>query len=338
MRKKIVLFFSSVKSKDSFKTVQFYNIDINILKDLGCDVVLSNRVSDAICFWKYDFVYVYFYRYGFFVALIARLFGKKAVFTGGIDSLNQKNRGTKDYRIQKLFFRLCYRVCNISIIVSKTDLENVRAVISNTRKIAYSEHTIDVNRYNASEGLKQKIFVTIGWTALSSIERKGIDKSITVFAELVKHPEFSDYTFVLVGTPGDGIGYLKQLIKDLHVSDKIVIKGNVSEDEKIHLLERAKYYFQLSLFEGFGLAALEAVCAKDILIHSGKGGLSNPIYKDEVLFDIDKDLISETESLYHRLIDFDTSIIEDTYQKVCESYGNERRKKELGEILSRIFH
>ena len=56
------------------------------------------------------------------------------------------------------------------------------------------------------------------------------------------------------------------------------LKGEVSEEDKINLLKRSKYYFQLSLYEGFGLAALEALCADNILIHSGKGGLANSIY------------------------------------------------------------
>lgn len=333
MRNKRVLFYSSVKDKTSFDLVQFYNIDITILKDLGYEVLLSNSIRDAWKFWTYDFVFAYFYRYSFFVALIAHIFGKKSFFTGGVDSLNPKNIGTNDYKIQALFFRLCYAVCCRAIVVSQTDMENIKTIVRNTKKLAYSEHTIPVNKYHADIKQKKDIFVTIGWTALSSIERKGIDKAVKVFAKLQSFVKFSNSKLVLVGTPGDGDGYLRQLIKDYNIEDKVDIRGNISEDEKINLLEEAKYYFQLSSFEGFGLAALEAVCAKCILIHSGRGGLSNPIYSDEILFNIDGELDSEADLLYPRLLQFDDKTIESSYQRVVENYGNERRKRDFERIL-----
>ena len=333
MKQKRVLFYSSVKDKDSFKTVQFYNIDIQILEKLGYTVLLSNKISDAWKFWKYNFVFAYFYRYSFFVALIARVFGRKSYFTGGIDALDLKYKGTRGYRVQSLFFKLCYLICKKAIIVSKTDLENVEAVVFDKRKIAFSEHTIDITSYRKTMGPKENIFVTIGWMAKSSIARKGIDKAIKVFAALIKCPEFSDYTLVLVGTPGDGVDYLKDLIKELNIQDYVIMKGNVSEEEKIELLEQAKYYFQLSSFEGFGLAALEAVCARDILIHSGNGGLSNPIYSRELLFDIDNDFESEVIKLYKSMLHFDTNSIEETYKMVVNNYGNERRMIDFESII-----
>lgn len=77
-----------MNSLELFKTQKFYQIDISILKDLGYDVLLSNRIFDSLLFWKYDILFSYFYRYSFFAALLAKCFGKKTYFTGGIDSLD----------------------------------------------------------------------------------------------------------------------------------------------------------------------------------------------------------------------------------------------------------
>lgn len=328
-----VLFYSSVRNKESFKRVQFYNIDINILNSLGYEVVLSNHIKDAWKFWQYDFVFVYFYRYSFFVAIIARLFGRRTVFTGGIDSLDQNNKGTMDYKIQKLFFRLCYIVGYKSIIVSQTDLINVKAVIADTRKLAYSEHVINVDTFHANVENKKNVFVTIGWMALSSVKRKGIDKAVRVFAALRRLPEFSESTLIIAGSSGDGLDFLKKLILELNIADSVEFKENISENDKIQLLEEARYYFQLSSYEGFGLAALEAVCAKCILIHSGKGGLSNPIYSEEVLFNIDNDMGGEVQTLYSNLLQYDTQCIERSYQKVRSNYNNDRRRDDFEQIL-----
>jgi len=334
MDQKRVLFYSSVKNKHSFKAVQFYSIDISLLEELGYKVVLSNKIYDAWLFWKYDFVFAYFYRYSFFVALIARIFGRKSYFTGGIDDLDKNYRGSRGYKVQSFFFKLCYMISERVIIVSQADLNNVKSVLSDSRKIAYSEHTININRYKNSNINKKNVFVTIGWMAKSSIARKGIDRALKVFGALVKHPEFSDYSFELVGTPGDGVSYLESLINELNISERVVIRGNISEEEKIDLLEQSKYYFQLSSYEGFGLAALEAVCAKNILIHSGRGGLSNPIYSKEVLFNIDTDFEIEVSKLYETLVSFDTNRIEETYNLIVRNYGNERRKKDFAAIIS----
>ena len=64
--KKRLLFYSSVKSLELFKTQKFYQIDIALLEDLGYDVWLSNRIFDSLLFWKYDILFSYFYRYSFY--------------------------------------------------------------------------------------------------------------------------------------------------------------------------------------------------------------------------------------------------------------------------------
>ena len=42
---KKVLFYSSVPSKKLFYTQRFYYIDISLLQDLGCEVILSNHTK-----------------------------------------------------------------------------------------------------------------------------------------------------------------------------------------------------------------------------------------------------------------------------------------------------
>ena len=85
--KKTVLFYSSVKTKKMFSIQSYYRNDIMILRDLGYRVRLSKSCWDFVRFWRYSIAFVYFYRYGFFAALWAKLLGKKAYFTGGIDYL-----------------------------------------------------------------------------------------------------------------------------------------------------------------------------------------------------------------------------------------------------------
>ena len=68
---------------------------------------------------------------------------------------------------------------------------------------------------------------------------------------------------------------LEQLIQKLKITNKVIFTGEIEEDKKITLLKNNRYYFQLSTYEGFGIAALEALAAGNIVIHSGKGGLND---------------------------------------------------------------
>lgn len=332
-KQKTVLFYASVEDKSLFTIQHFYQIDITILEELGYKVLLSNKISDAWKFWKYDFVFAYFYRYGLFVALIAKLFGRNTYFTGGIDALDKDLVTNRDYFIQKLFFQLCYLVSKSCIIVSKTDEANVREIVKG-KKLTYSEHTIDVESLKCELSQKENVFVTIGWQGtVANVQRKGMDTSIRLFAKLKEVPKYKDSVLYIVGKTGDGTKYLEMIVSELGLLDSVEFTGSISEDMKVNYLNRSKYYFQLSLFEGFGVAALEALGAKNIVIHSGKGGLSNPIYKDGILLNIHQPLDVMAQDLINKLNSFDDSRLEAAYSMVCDLYDNNRRKEDFRTII-----
>ena len=162
---KTILFYSSVKDKSLFYTQRFYQIDIDILKDLGYTVVLSNKITDALKFWKYNCVFAYFYRWSFFVALIAKIFGRNTYFTGGIDALNKSTNSKKNYFVQVLFFYLCHLVAKKCIIVSNTDMQHVNYIVGKSKKLVYSEHTVKTSNFinDFDPILKNNDFVTICW-------------------------------------------------------------------------------------------------------------------------------------------------------------------------------
>lgn len=333
MKQKRVLFYASVKDKELFYIQRFYQVDISILEKLGYKVVLSNQITDAWKFWKYDFVFAYFYRYALFTAFIARLLGKNTYFTGGIDALDKDLVSKRDYTIQKWFFKLCYWISKRCIIVSQTDYANVRE-LCNGKKLSYSEHTIDTNPFLCRVEMKENNFVTIGWQAtVGNVQRKGIDTSIRLFAKLHELPEYNKSNLYIIGKMGEGTTYLEQIVKVLGLENSVVFTGNVSEKDKINYLKMSKHYFQLSKFEGFGVAALEALCAKNIVIHSGKGGLSNPIYNCGVLVDIDQSIDNMIEELKNKLMAFDDTCLERAYENVCRQYDNERRKEDFEMII-----
>lgn len=329
--KKKILFYSSVSSLELFKTQRYYQIDIALLEDLGYDILLSNRILDSFLFWKYDILFSYFYRYSFFAALLARGFGRRVYFTGGIDSLDKDYASSYNYKIQVLFFKLCYWVSNSCIVVSRSDLKNIIKINSSKRKLSYSEHAIDTRQF-VSDIPKEKLFTTIVWMGTkSNVKRKGIDTALRIFAELKKVPAYADYRFIIMGKKGEGVNYVQSIIDKYCLNNSVELTGEVSEEEKIAFLKRSKYYFQLSQYEGFGIAALEALCAKNVIIHSGKGGLANPVYSDQLLFNVDNDFDNEFSVLINKMFSMDLATSKEDFLRY---YDIQRRKEDLEAIIT----
>lgn len=334
---KTILFYSSVKDKSLFYTQRFYQIDIDILKDLGYTVVLSNKITDALKFWKYNCVFAYFYRWSFFVALIAKIFGRSTYFTGGIDALNKSTNSKKNYFVQVLFFYLCHLVAKKCIIVSNTDMQHVYCIVGKSKKLVYSEHTVKTSDFinDFDPILKKNDFVTICWQGdKSNIERKGVDLALVLFSNLIKKAEFRKSNFYILGRTGNGTHYLSQIIESLGLKERVFIIGEVSEAEKIEYLTRNKFYFQLSQYEGFGIAALEALLSGDIIIHSGQGGLSNKIFKKHIEVDIYGDIEKLSANLYKRLLTIDQNQLNKVIQVCFSYYDNSRRKDDFYKILN----
>ena len=281
LNKKTVLFYSSVKTKKMFSIQEYYKTDILILKKLGFRVKLSNSFLDFFKFWDYDISFIYFFRYGFFPAFISRFFFKKVLFTGGIDNLNRETTSMVLYRIQQFFFILCYFVANKVIFVSKSDKKNVAKFfpINLIKKHFLSWHVIDFESYSySSDYVKGKIIITIAWMLkVQNITRKGVDKAVQSYAELIKlDPEFH---MLIIGPIGRESSYLFNLIQSLGLENKITVTGALPLKDKISWLKKSSIYLQLSEYEGFGISAIEALASGNIVIHSNNGGLAEGVGK-----------------------------------------------------------
>jgi glycosyltransferase involved in cell wall biosynthesis len=63
---------------------------------------------------------------------------------------------------------------------------------------------------------------------------------------------------------------VEPLIRDLGLSDRIVMTGRIPEDAKVALMQGASLYVTPSLYEGFGLSALEAMACGVPLVASNR--------------------------------------------------------------------
>ena len=297
--KKTVLFYSSVKTKKMFSIQSYYRNDIMILRDLGYRVRLSKSCWDFVGFWRYSIAFVYFYRYGFFAALWAKLLGKKAYFTGGIDYLEPSFATPFQRYVQALFFKLCNLLSDRSFIVSSMDCRNVAQLYGGKMpsNCTLCYHVVDFERflYMGDTPKKEEQYLLVAWMQnIDNVFRKGIDKAVMVFKEI--HERHPQARFVLAGSPGEGSRYILEQIKRLGLDDgSVTYLGAISEELKIRLMMESKFYFMLSTYEGFGIAAIEALTAGCCLIHSGRGGLKDAAGEMGVQVDIE-DMESVTQT------------------------------------------
>ena len=271
-----------------FSIQSYYRNDIQILRDLGYAVMLSNSVVDFLAFWKYDIGFFYFYRYSAFGAFFSKLLGKKNVFTGGIDYLEPSFATTKQRIIQELFFKICNIFSDVNILVSTTDCENIKRIYNGKlpQKCRLCFHVIDFERFVYRGEKKNKIITTIAWMVnRDNVYRKGVDKTIKAFSLFVK--EHPDYRLIIAGPPGEGSDEILKLISQLGIENSVEYRGAISEDEKVHLLKSSMIYSQLSIYEGFGIAAIEALASGNILVHSGRGGLKDAISQNGFIVAVD---------------------------------------------------
>ena len=78
---------------------------------------------------------------------------------------------------------------------------------------------------------------------------------------------------------------LLPLARELGVADATIFTGRIDEDEKLALLNAADLYAYPSLYEGFGLSPLEAMCCGTPVVSSDRSSLPEVVGEGGVLVD-----------------------------------------------------
>lgn len=274
-----ILFYSSVASKKQFVAQEYYRTDIRILRSLGFDVLLSRHWYDFLAFWRYDVAFIYFYRFGLIPAILARIAGKGVVFSGGIDYLDHLSSSPHQFRLQAIFYNLCGMFSSCNIIVSEADLANCERVrlLFPARRQLVSKHAIsELFLAPINPGVKEKLIVTIAWMGRTeNVVRKGVIEAIDFFRELITREE--GWRMLIIGPTGEGSTLVLRHLEETGLLNQVRLTGRVSEVTKLKLLAKAQIYLQLSRYEGFGIAAIEALGRDCVVVHSGVGGLQEGV-------------------------------------------------------------
>lgn len=92
---------------------------------------------------------------------------------------------------------------------------------------------------------------------------------------------YPDFRLVLAGVEPDRP--FRQSLTDLGITDRVVTKGFLTQQDLIRLIDGAKFFVFPSLYEGFGFPPLEAMARKKAVI-SSPGGSLKEILEDNALY------------------------------------------------------
>jgi len=110
------------------------------------------------------------------------------------------------------------------------------------------------------------------------VHEKGVEVLIRSVPEVIREVP---HTRVVIAGKGPELPYLERLVNDLDLSSHVQLLGFVSDEDRNRLYHVADCAVFPSLYEPFGIVALEAMAAKTPVVVSAVGGLREVVQHAE---------------------------------------------------------
>lgn len=160
--------------------------------------------------------------------------------------------------LEKLLFTPSVRIANAVITVSdftKSELSNELVGIED------KTHTIPLQSFISTKAMKTEYpRYTEGQFILfvGTLEpRKNLDNLLKAFQKISRIHH--GLKLIVVGKDGWGDVKISDQAKELNIEDKVIVTGFISDEELLSLYQHCDILAMPSLYEGFGLPALEAL-------------------------------------------------------------------------------
>ncbi|GET33759.1 glycosyl transferase [Prolixibacter bellariivorans] len=305
MKNKKICFFVKIDDIKILDDVNFYAQDIRILKELGYEVIITNRISELFRI-KYDLYFVWWWTYAIFPLIASIINRKPLIITGTFNIANPHNSYHSRSFIERILIKTPLKYSDANIFVSEYELIEMKKHF-NYNNFNYIPHIVEPKYQNQTSPIlpKEKFFLSVSWLQKANYKRKCIDLTIKAIA-LIKD-QLKDYKYIIVGRYGDGIHELEKLVKDLKIENLVQFRGSVSEEEKIELMKKCSIFISPTYYEGFGLAMLEASSCGAVVLSTKNSAvpyvLDNlPVYtKENTPEEIAKSILSTISN--HNIIE-----------------------------------
>jgi len=228
---------------------------------------------NSILMCDYDLIYVHYISHSLipFLFIMRKIKKPLIVNAHGSDvSSNSKTNRLIQYLVKGIIGN-----ADLVVVPSKYYKNVIRSLFSIDEKNIFISPSggINMNRFSYREMKKTKKFI-IGY--VSRIDKgKGWDvllKAINIVASSV-----NNFEVILIGG-GKQDKYLLNMINDYELTDKIIVKGSLSQKELVsYYLQMDVFVFPTLLPESLGLVGLEAMACGVPVIGSKIGGLEGYI-------------------------------------------------------------
>jgi glycosyltransferase involved in cell wall biosynthesis len=332
---KTVCFFINTKDKSIIERIEFYKIDIEILRDLGFEI--------KFCFsWKripkdVDFYFIWWWTYAFFPAVIGAMINKPVIITGTFNLVKNVLFPSFYNRpfYERFLIRASAKIADANITVSNYEYNKFRKEISSDN-VFHSPHVLKFEKYDLIPKFKRENFIfTIAQMSKESTKRKCIPEILQT-AVLIKQSNI-DIRFLIAGEIRDDASYIKEMYSDLDLRQHLEFIGLISEAKKIEMLKKCKIYLQPSTFEGFGLAIAEAMLCRAPVITSCVGAV--PEITGSFCTYVDgknpKDIFAKIKYVLDNYSDRHILAI-DGEKWIRENFNYNRRKLDFGKIFQKF--
>ncbi len=288
------------------------------------------KYSNPIVIYKQDIVVCWFASMSFLpIILIAKIFQKKIIlFSGGYDGVSVPeinygsfSKGHVSRFARTLMFKCALRIFCASQSYSNELRENVK--IPNSRIVV--NH---LGFYPISIPLKpwkerEKIIVTIGGINRETFVRKGIKYFIDLASLL------PDWKFFIIGRTTEE---MTKIIEGMQKTN-VVLTGFMNDTSMCDLLNRSKFYLQLSHHEAFGASVIDAALMGCYPIVYNKGSLKEVVDKEGSVFELNEIIQVKNEILY---LENSEVKVEEKRRFYQEKYSMEKRASLILSTLEQI--
>lgn len=189
----------------------------------------------------------------------------------------------------------------IEVIYNSIQVEDKSTV---TEKELYNKWTVKKNEYY--------------YTVAQMIPHKNIETLLKVFAEMKKENISLPLKLLITGINGNATENIRKLIGEYEIENCIVLTGFISNEERNALYMNCKAFLFPSIFEGFGMPAVEAMALGATVITTNRTSIpevtqNNACYVEnpfsvkqwiDKMQDSDQDNIQQSidMSVYHKKV------------------------------------
>lgn len=273
-----ICFFANMSAhknwREMFERIEFYSVDIKILRELGHEVIEAGLPS--LIDWKADLYYGWWWGHAPFIMLPAKIRKKPIVLTGAFDYSTCKNEIPGLCYLdrpfwQKFIMASMLRMADVNMFISQSEFDEVSTHLKVNNPVA-APLAIDTDYYHPVYNQEPSdYFFSVSWQSRTNSIRKGIPQTIEAFARIAS--EYPSTRLVLAGKLGDHTMELLALATRLGVRNRVELLGMISQAEKRKRYQECIAYVQPTLYEGFGHALAEAVACGAPVVSAARGSV-----------------------------------------------------------------